>query len=64
MEGWAKQIRLAQQVGMDQESLKVMKYLLAVYLSNYWTFRIMVFGKLETTETHRLAEELLGEENQ
>lgn len=49
---------------MDQESLKVIKYLLAVYLSNYWTFRIMVLGKMETTEAHRLAEELLEDENQ
>jgi len=64
VEGWAKQIRIARKVGMDQESLKIMKYLLGVYLNNYWTFRIMVLGKLEMTETRRIAEELLEYEKQ
>ena len=61
LESWLKQVRSADQAGMDTRSLEAMKYILGVYLGDYVSFRVDRLGQFEETELERLAREELGE---
>lgn len=59
LESWLKQVRSADQAGMDTRSLEAMKYILGVYLGDYVSFRVNRLGQFEETELERLAREEL-----